>query len=581
MNSVFIGGSRRLGRMNAELAHRLDNIIRRNLRILVGDANGFDRATQAYLAEHQYNAVVVYCTAGECRNNVGGWPQHAVEYQGRDRGLEFYTAKDDAMVRDADYGLFAWDGKSRGTLRNVRKMAEKGKASVVYVSPFKKFVTVRNAQDASSLSADTKAEVPTSADLFSDTWQTETEKAEVPADNLKEANMPDIGEFAQQAANQFLESQQGIQDGFNLMLPRQAVEEFINTVFYASLIPDEGRYPSVSLMSYRKGCERAFHFLFDSPIPPSAQEIAKLAHATAPGSHICCICNNGKILLGGIHVTVLNEMREFGYSSRRVANPLKLLIRGPGHIEMSSGGIALIYNGGQITEENLFQNSYVMSALAGAIAQELQELTRGTADSLEDIFNDLAEAIARLGHGGMLIVAKEPKKSQFASFRQIDCLLLQELLIGYWNDVATLSASAGGVGNLLASAETGVVNPRALPVATDATMLENCIDSIAHLAGVDGAIVLDYACKVAAFNAIIKRSAAGQPGCRIVDQHRLERRREDILRNRGSRHQSALSYAELVPNSFVFVISQDGGVSAFHNPADGTVVCEMGMRVLD
>jgi hypothetical protein len=66
-----------------------------------------------------------------------------------------------------------------------------------------------------------------------------------------------------------------------------------------------------------------------------------------------------------------------------------------------------------------------------------------------------------------------------------------------------------------------------------------------------------------------------------VDQHGLERRREDILRNRGSRHQSALFYAEHVPNSFAFVISQDGGVSAFHNPGDGTVVCEMGMRVLD
>ena len=393
--------------------------------------------------------------------------------------------------------------------------------------------------------------------------------------------MADIGEFAQQGADRFLQSQQGIQERFNLNLPRPAVEEFIKTVFYASMIPDEGRYPSVCLMSYRKGSERAFHFLFNDPLRPSAQEIAKLAHATAPESHICCICDEGRILLGGVHVTVLNEMREFGYSSSRVANPLKLLIRGPGHIEMSSGGIAFVYKGGEITEENLFQHSNVMQTLAGVVAQELEELTHGTVESLEDVFNDLAEAIVRLGHGGMLIVAKELKKSQFSPFRQIDCLLLQELLVRYWNDVATLSASAGGVGNLLASAEASVVNPRALPVASDTLMLENCISSIAHLAGVDGAIVMDYSCKVAAFNAIIDRSVAGQAAARIVNQHRMERRREDILRNRGSRHQSALLYAERVPNSFAFVISQDGGVSAFHNPADGTVVCEMGMRVLD
>jgi len=393
--------------------------------------------------------------------------------------------------------------------------------------------------------------------------------------------MPDIGKFAKDAAERYFESQKGMPERFKLNLPGQAVEEFVKAAFYASLVPDEGRYPSVCLMCYAKGSERAFHFLFKSPIPPTTQEIAKLAHATAPGSHICCICNQGTIMLGGIHVTLLNEMREFGYSSRRVPNPLKLLIRGPGHIEMSSSGIALVCKEGEITEENLLPDSSIMRTLAGFIEQELQELTRGTVESLEDIFNDLAKAIVRLGHGGMLIVAKEPNKSQFDPFRQIDCLLLQQLLIKYWNSVADLTASAGGAGNLLAGAEAGVANPLALPVATDTAMLENCIESIAHLAGVDGAIVMDYACKVAAFNAITNKSASGQASCRLVDQHGLERRPEEILRRRGSRHKSALSYAKRVPDSFVFVISQDGGVSAFHNPANGTVVCETELRVLD
>ena len=169
--SVFIGGSRRLGQVNAEVAHRLDNIIQKQLRVLVGDANGFDRAVQAYLAEHGYQTVVVYCTAGECRNNVGNWPLHAVEYQGRDRGLEFYTAKDDAMLRDADYGLFGWDQKSKGTLRNIRKMAEQRKPSAVYVSPLKKFVTIRTTHDASALARDVAANAATSEDLFSDAWR--------------------------------------------------------------------------------------------------------------------------------------------------------------------------------------------------------------------------------------------------------------------------------------------------------------------------------------------------------------------------------------------------------------------------
>lgn len=171
MSSVFIGGSRRLGRLSAEVARRLDNVMDKRLRVLVGDANGFDRAAQAYLADNGYSAVVVYCTAGECRNNVGDWPQQAVEYSGRDRGREFYTAKDDAMLRDADFGLFAWDGKSKGTLRNICKMAEQSKPSAVYVAPLRKFVTVRTADDASALSMDVETHRTGSVELFSDDWR--------------------------------------------------------------------------------------------------------------------------------------------------------------------------------------------------------------------------------------------------------------------------------------------------------------------------------------------------------------------------------------------------------------------------
>lgn len=168
MMSVFIGGSRRLGKVNAELARRLDNIMRKEFRVIVGDANGFDRAAQAYLAEHRYAEVIVYCTEGKCRNNVGGWTQQNVEYHGSGRGREFYTAKDDAMLRDADYGLFAWDGKSEGTLRNVRKMAEQAKPSAVYVSALKRFVTVRTAAEADALATDATSAVGDTGDLFAD-----------------------------------------------------------------------------------------------------------------------------------------------------------------------------------------------------------------------------------------------------------------------------------------------------------------------------------------------------------------------------------------------------------------------------
>ena len=47
MTKVFIGGSRAITRLHPEVAKRLRNIIDGKLMVLVGDANGADKAVQA------------------------------------------------------------------------------------------------------------------------------------------------------------------------------------------------------------------------------------------------------------------------------------------------------------------------------------------------------------------------------------------------------------------------------------------------------------------------------------------------------------------------------------------------------
>src|SRR5262245_29973679 len=73
--------------------------------------------------------------------------------------------------------------------------------------------------------------------------------------------MNDIDDFAARVVEDFCRSQQVSQrthgDRFNLGISNDAVEGLIKAVFYASLIPDEGRYPEVCLMCYRKGSEQA------------------------------------------------------------------------------------------------------------------------------------------------------------------------------------------------------------------------------------------------------------------------------------------------------------------------------------
>jgi hypothetical protein len=74
MTKVFIGGSRKLSRLNADIRHRLDRIIDGGFAVVVGDANGADKAVQSYLKSKNYDSVEVFCAGKACRNNVGSWP---------------------------------------------------------------------------------------------------------------------------------------------------------------------------------------------------------------------------------------------------------------------------------------------------------------------------------------------------------------------------------------------------------------------------------------------------------------------------------------------------------------------------
>ena len=48
-STVFVAGSRQISRLPAEVTSRLDTMIEKGFQILVGDANGADKAVQRYL----------------------------------------------------------------------------------------------------------------------------------------------------------------------------------------------------------------------------------------------------------------------------------------------------------------------------------------------------------------------------------------------------------------------------------------------------------------------------------------------------------------------------------------------------
>lgn len=150
---VFIGGSRAVSKLNAVIRDRIDDVvISRGNTVIVGDANGADKAVQQYLADRHYQHVVVFCMES-CRNNVGGWPTHNVEAPAGSSGFAYYSAKDLVMSQEAKCGLMLWDGKSKGTLQNLLKLTHSGKRALVYFAPTKDFHVVGNEAELQALLA--------------------------------------------------------------------------------------------------------------------------------------------------------------------------------------------------------------------------------------------------------------------------------------------------------------------------------------------------------------------------------------------------------------------------------------------
>lgn len=118
---VFVSGSISIKSLPIIAIQKLDGIMKSNLTVILGDANGTDFLVQDYLYNHHYENVRVYYAGNSIRNNVGKWMTLNVPSMGL-KGRKKFTLKDIKMAEDSDYGLMIWDGVSKGTKRNIDEM---------------------------------------------------------------------------------------------------------------------------------------------------------------------------------------------------------------------------------------------------------------------------------------------------------------------------------------------------------------------------------------------------------------------------------------------------------------------------
>ncbi len=189
MNTVFIGGSRHVTRLPAQVKERLNNIIENGHHVVIGDANGADKAVQKYLLDASYDKVTVFCSGDQPRNNLGQWHCRNIKPPKNVKGFQFYAAKDRQMAREADFGFMIWDGKSPGTVLNVLRLIGAGKKAVLMNIPDKIPITFKTREQWNEFLAMCSPELR--ADLRDRATPDEWEVAELSAQaNFFDQNEP-------------------------------------------------------------------------------------------------------------------------------------------------------------------------------------------------------------------------------------------------------------------------------------------------------------------------------------------------------------------------------------------------------
>ncbi len=150
--TVFISGSISITELSEYAKAHIRSVFMRRMKVLIGDAYGVDTLVQQMLKDkYDYPFVTVYASNGKARNNIGNWNVKAIDVPSGIYGREFYTYKDVAMSNDCDFGLMFWDGKSQGTLNNIRRLIGLNKENIVCLNYKRKVFQIKTEQQLNEM----------------------------------------------------------------------------------------------------------------------------------------------------------------------------------------------------------------------------------------------------------------------------------------------------------------------------------------------------------------------------------------------------------------------------------------------
>ena len=147
---VFIGGPLKIRTLKPDVISKLNSIIKKKYKVLIGDANGVDKTIQNYFFNKKYQNVEIY-SVNKFRNNLGGWKSNVIKVETKVKNREYYSIKDRKMAEIADVGLMIWNKKSEGTLNNILNLLILEKKVCLFIHQESKLVILKEIKDLESI----------------------------------------------------------------------------------------------------------------------------------------------------------------------------------------------------------------------------------------------------------------------------------------------------------------------------------------------------------------------------------------------------------------------------------------------
>lgn len=147
---VFIGGPLKIKTLKPDVISKLNSIIKKNYKVLIGDANGIDKTIQNYFFNKKYKNVEIY-SVNKFRNNLGSWKSNIIKVEAKVKNREYYSIKDKKMAEIADIGFMIWNKKSQGTLNNILNLLILEKKVCLFIHQESKLVILKEIKDLENI----------------------------------------------------------------------------------------------------------------------------------------------------------------------------------------------------------------------------------------------------------------------------------------------------------------------------------------------------------------------------------------------------------------------------------------------